>query len=91
MGVAWLDRGEPNKAMEYLNKSLQIESRSEQTLSNLGYAWFLKGDFDRAIRICTSSRPRNKPEGRGDYVQYSRGLLEEGRHAKAFEIYNKDT
>src|SRR5208283_3129754 len=48
-GVAWLDKGEYDKAISDFNQALAINPKCGPTYYNRGTAWKEKGEYDKAI------------------------------------------
>lgn len=61
VGVFYLNNGQPDEAIKYLNKALELQPGFDVALDGLGLAYTMKGDFQVAadyLEKCLASNPR---------------------------------
>ena len=72
--AAWAAKGEPDRAIEYCDRSLSLSSNNWRAYSNRSYAYFLKGMYSEATVDLDSAAAIN-PDAR--QVVQIRGMLNE--------------
>jgi tetratricopeptide (TPR) repeat protein len=79
---------DPNKAIEYLNKAIEIDPSYVGAYNNRGIAWCIKGEYDRAIKDFNRAIEIDTFNA---YIYVNRGatLGRQGDYDKAIQDYNK--
>lgn len=54
-GIAWLDKGELDKAIADFTQSIRLDPQFSDPYSERGVAWHLKGEYDKAIADCSEA------------------------------------
>ena len=72
--AAWAAKGDPDRAIEYCDRSLGLSSNNWRAYSNRSYAYFLKGMFSEATLDLDSAAAIN-PDAR--QVRQIRGMINE--------------
>jgi tetratricopeptide (TPR) repeat protein len=67
LGMAAYARGDHDEALRYLNAALQAHPRSPSLLSNLGFVWFDKGDYRKALSLHEQSIAADDRHANGHY------------------------
>ncbi len=87
-GIAWLDKGELDKAIADFTQAIRLDPQSSGPYGERGVAWYLKGEYGKAIADC-SEAIRLNPK---DEVAFgNRGLTwsRKGEYDKAVADYNE--
>jgi tetratricopeptide (TPR) repeat protein len=50
VGIVYLNNGQPDEAIKYLEKALALQPRFDLALDGMGLAYTMKGDFEEAIK-----------------------------------------
>jgi protein O-mannosyl-transferase len=51
LGLAWHRMGNPDKALQYYERAMQLNSKKPATYSNMGIIFFERKDYDRALEL----------------------------------------
>ena len=88
-GSQLLDAGNPIEAIKKLQEAVQLDAGSPAANYELGYAWYLEQDWDKAIkysrRVVTLGRDY-QPEA---YIVYGSALDQRGNSGGAAEIFKE--
>jgi tetratricopeptide (TPR) repeat protein len=60
VGIFYLNNGQPDEAMVYLQKALALDSRFDLALDGMGLAYTMKGDLNQAVKYfeqCLAANP----------------------------------
>jgi tetratricopeptide (TPR) repeat protein len=79
---------DPNKALEYLNQAISLDSNYTNAYSNRGVAWINKGDYDRAISDFDKTIELN-PSHIDAYLNRGSAWKEKGDYDRAISDFDK--
>jgi tetratricopeptide (TPR) repeat protein len=87
-GIAWLDKGELDKAIADFTQAIRLDPKASDPYSDRGVAWYLKGEYDKAIADCSEAIRLNPKD---EMAFGNRGLTWscKGEYDKAIADYNK--
>jgi Flp pilus assembly protein TadD len=88
LGVALVDKGRFDEAIENYYKAIQIDPNSADTLNNLGFALAAKGRFDEAIENYRKAI-QIKPNSAITLDNLGMALVDKGRFDEAIENFHK--
>jgi tetratricopeptide (TPR) repeat protein len=79
---------DPDKALEYLDKAISLDSNYAKAYNNRGNAWYNKGDYDLAISDYNKAIELNPRYAK---AYYNRGVAwdDKGNYDRAISDYNK--
>jgi tetratricopeptide (TPR) repeat protein len=61
IGALYLEMGQPEKALKYLEKALKIEADHAPTLLNMCKALFMVGKTDEGLKLAAMLKNENEP------------------------------
>ncbi len=87
-GLEFYNSGEYNKAIECLNKAIELNPALDMAFCNLGATYNLLGNYDKAAEYLNKAAELNS---QNDFTWNNLGLLykQQGKYNQAVEYYNK--
>ncbi|MGH9760904.1 MAG: tetratricopeptide repeat protein, partial [Blastocatellia bacterium] len=82
IGVLYLKQKQYQKALEHLKPASEASPRDTDTLFNLGYAYYLSGDYKSADEMLSRELERRANDGQAQYL-LSKSLAAAGQQAEA--------